>query len=327
MRHLFITVIVTCVSTLFLVACDAPSESPDVAQGSNWPVVSTSDMYADEAKTQGLEGETHSDKPVLRWAKPGLAPLFIHDGPEQGRGVGDQVFTQIQELMPQYKHVNLSLNYTRLFEELRKGSDVCAILYHSPEREKFLVYSNPIILTPSYHLYVNAKGLEHFQRKTGWSGGEASFNDIMSKSKDFKIAITSNQSYGAERDEILARHADKAEVVRGFSDQDTLVKMLVANRMDMLLGFPWVINYEMNLLDIGTPLTKILLTDVPQYDATFVACADTPLGRAAVSAIDNISPSVHDRVKGLLSHWLTEKENQEYDDVYRQYFLEGKPLP
>lgn len=327
MRQIVIAVIVICMSALFLLACDAPTKGSGSTGESNLSVVSTSDLYAGEAQSSDLESGIDIGKPVLRWAKPGLAPLFISDGADQGGGVGDRVFAQIQALMPQYHHVNLNLNYPRLLEELRKGSDVCAILYHSEEREKFVIYSQPIIATPSYQLYVSAKGLKRFKEKTGWTGGPVSFDDIMSKSKGLTIAITPGQSYGPDRDEVLARHADKAEVIKGYADQDTLVKMLVANRMDMVLGFPWVINYEVNLLEVSTELIKVPLQDMPPYETVFVACADTPLGRAAVAAINNISPPVHTRVKGLLSPWLTDEENQSYLEVYREYFLEGKPLP
>jgi len=313
-------------SSLLLVTCDAPSNEADLAGVKGRSVVSTDKIYKDEAPSPESGGEANTDKSVLRWAKPGLAPLFISDGANKGGGVGDQVFTQVQKLIPQYQHVNLDLNYSRLLEELRKGSDVCAILYHSVEREKIAVYSQPIIATPSYQLYVSAKGLERFQNKTGWAGGQASFEKIMSMSQGLKIAITPGQSYGSDRGEILHRHADKAEIIKGFSGQDALVKMLVAGRMDMMLGFPWVINYEMARLNFDADLIKVPLHDVSQYEAAYVACADTPLGRAVVSAIDKISPPIHHRVKDLLSRWLTEKENQSYYRVYREYFFEGKPL-
>jgi len=314
-------------STLLLTACDRPSRDDGVTRANNRPITPMPQVNAGTALSTDLENGIQVDKPVLRWAKPGLAPLFLDDGPDRGRGVGDQVFVQVQKLMPQYSHINLSLNYSRLLEELRRGSDVCAILHHSQERDTFLVYSQPIIATPSYQLYVSAKGLKRFKDKTGWAGGLASFDDIMSKAQGLSIAITPDQSYGSDRDKILARHADKAEVIKGYSDQKALVKMLVANRMNMMLGFPWVINYEMERLGAGAELVKVPLHDVAQYEAVFIACADTPVGRAVVSSIDNIYPPVHDRVKDLLSRWLTRKENQEYYGVYQEYFFEGKPLP
>jgi len=266
-------------------------------------------------------------KPTLYWAKPGLAPLFIDDGSDDGRGIGDQMFVQIQELMPQYHHVNLSLNYPRLLEELRKGSNVCAILHYTPERAKFMVYSQAVVVTPSYQLYVSAKALTRFKEKTGWAGASDSFDRLLSMSDGLKMAVTPGQSYGAERDEILGRHLDKVELVRSFANQETLVKMLAANRMDMVLGFPWVINYRVELLDVRSDLVKVPLNDVAQYEASYMACADTPLGRAVVKAIDEISPPVHDRSKSFLPRWLTAKESQLYYGVYHEYFFEAKSLP
>jgi len=310
-------------STLLLFACDAPSNDDDVTR-MNTPVPKAN---TDAALNSTPESEVHVGTPVVQWAKPGLAPLFISTGAERERGVGDQMFVEVQDMMPQYNHVNLNLNFPRLLEELRKGSNICAILHHTQERADFSAYSQSVIVTPSYQLYVSAKGLERFKEKTGWSGEPMSFDEIMSKSRGLKIAITPGQSYGSERDGILKRNADKAEVVRSFANQETLVKMLAANRMDMMLGFPWVINYVMEKLDADADLIKVPLNDVVQYEASFIACADTPLGQSVVASINNISPPVHDRVKSALARWLTEKERQLYYEVYQEYYYEGKSLP
>lgn len=332
MRQAIFIVAVICASAVLLGGCDFSSQEPekiDVKRHGEAPeAVAATELSA------GIQPGDHSGqnavktaKPVLQWAKPGLEPLFIDDGTDVGRGVGDQMFVQVQELMPQYDHVNLRLNYPRLLEELRKGSNVCAILHHTPEREKFMVYSQAVVVTPSYQLYVSTKALPRFKEKTGWAGESASFDQLLSMSHGLKMAVTPGQSYGAERDKILNRHFDKLEVIRSFADQEALVKMLAANRMDMVLGFPWVMNYRVEQLDIRSDMVKILLSDVAQYEASYIACADTPLGRSVVQSIDEISPPVHDRSKSFLPRWLTAKESQSYYTVYHEYFLEAKPLP
>ncbi len=291
---------------------------------------------ADETTAMLLETSEDSDalvsklyegKPVIHWAKPGLAPLFVHEGANAGRGIGDQMFGDVQALMPQFHHVNLRLNYPRLLEELRRGSDVCAILHRTPEREAYMVFSRPVVITPSYQLYVSVKGLERFKQQTGWNGAPASFDQLLSNSDGLKMAVTPGQSYGAERDEILARHANQVELVKSFADQRALIKMLAANRMELVLGFPWVVNYATELLDIRADLVKVELNDVPQYEPAYIACADTAFGKRIVDTVDGISPSVHDRSKSYLTRWLTAKESQSYFAVYHAHFVEGTPLP
>lgn len=325
MPHSVVAALLVCVSVL-LIACDHSPDQDDVIQVE---VRSTEASRTAPSTTLDTESsnEIHVDKPVLHWAKPGLAPLFIDEGADMGRGVGDNMFVQVQELMPQYYHVNLSLNYPRLLEELRKGSNVCAILHHTPERAKYMVYSQAVIVNPSYELYISAKRLKHFQETTGWSGGATSFDALMARSEGLKLAITPGQSYGADRDAVLERHADKAEIVRSFADQEAMVKMLAANRVDMVLGFPWVINYRLEMLDGRSDLVKVPLNDVKQYEASYIACADTVLGREAVSSINAISPPVHDRAKSFLPRWLTAKESQLYYGIYHDYFYDGKALP
>jgi len=170
LRHTFIAVLTICMSTLLLVACDRPSKDADITRVNNRPIAPIPQVDADKALNTDPESEIHVGKPVLQWAKPGLAPLFISDGADRGRGVGDQLFAQVKKLMPHYNHVNLNLNYPRLLEELRRGSNVCAILHYTQERAKFVAYSQSVIITPSYQLYVSAKALERFKDQTGWTG-------------------------------------------------------------------------------------------------------------------------------------------------------------
>jgi len=332
LRQSVFAVAVVCVSAVFLTGCDSSSRDAGVVDRKNRAETSAAATQADLGGDGLGDSQSGSDaveasRLTLHWAKPGLAPLFIDDGSDDGRGIGDQMFIQIQELMPQYNHVNLSLNYPRLLEELRKGSNVCAILHYTSERARYMAYSRAVVVTPSYQLYVSAKALTRFKEKTGWTGAPASFDQLLSMSDGLKMAVTPGQSYGVQRDEILNRHLDKVELVRSFADQEALVKMLAANRIDMVLGFPWVINYRAEQLDVRSDLVKVPLNDVAQYEASYMACADTPLGRDVVKAIDEISPPVHDRSKSFLPRWLTAKESQQYYGVYYEYFFEAKSLP
>ena len=306
-------------SSLLLSACEPPASDSTLSD----PPAKTSSL------SDGSESLTASAdaKPVIHWAKPGFAPLFIYDGVEQNRGIGDQIFSEIQELMPEYSHVNLKLNYSRLFEELLKGSEVCAILHHIPEREEFLVYSKPIIIYPTYQLYVSQKGLQRFKEQTQWSGGPIGFNHIMAKSRGLKMLITPRQSYGVDRDEVLKRYGDNVEFVKNFAGKDAMVKMLAADRMDMTLSLPLLMNYRMERDEIRSELVKVQLADVGRYDKSHIGCADTPQGRSVIATIDSLSPAVHERSKELVPRWLTAKETQEYYDIYQPYFFEGQTLP
>jgi len=324
------------VCAISIVGCDRNSSDDALSAEMAVPTDKEVSKNADESTlvlretsedVDALVSKLYEGKPVIHWAKPGLAPLFVYEGANAGRGIGDQMFGDVQALMPQFHHVNLRLNYPRLLEELRRGSDVCAILHRTQERERFMVFSQPVVITPSYQLYVSTKGLERFKQQTGWNGAPASFDQLLSKSNGLKMAVTPGQSYGADRDEILARHANKVELVKSFADQRALIKMLAANRMELVLGFPWVVNYATELLDIRADLVKVELNDVPQYEPAYIACADTVFGKRIVDVVDGISPSVHDRSKSYLTRWLTAKESQSYFGVYHAHFVEGKPLP
>ena len=319
MRHSPVFAFVVCLS---LCGCDTRQSAPsDSAAVDHAKSVTTSEAVS------GLEKTTQADLPLVQWAKPGLAPLFINSDEDREQGIGDQMFVQIQSEMPQFRHMNLFSNYARLLEEMRKGSDLCAILHKTPKREEFMVFSEPVVITPSYQLYISQKGMPRFIEKTGWDGNPIAFDDLLSRSRGLSLAVTPGQSYGVERDTIIERHLDKIELIRSFADHEALIKMLAAERMDMVLGFPWVVNYRLEKLDIRKDLVKIPLNDVAAFETAYIACSDTPVGRRVVDAVNAISPPVHDRAKSFLTRWLTAEESIAYYRVYHDFFIESVPLP
>ncbi|GAA5314867.1 MAG: hypothetical protein AseanaTS_00710 [Candidatus Pelagadaptatus aseana] len=285
------------------------------SQSSPTQAATTQTAIPGQAPGQGSE-----EKPTVIWAKPGFAPLFISEEPFKGEGTGDLIFQTLQTLLPQFNHVNTKANYTRIIAEMKKGTDICALLFYNETREDFAVYSDPLAITPSYHIYASLEGKAALDKAFGRNLSQAPLDELLSKSGDLSLLITPHQSYGKKRDDLLAKHKDSLNTQLHLTDLPAMMKIVATNRAQLMLAMPWVFNYEQDNLGLHGRTAKIELTDVPAYQASYLVCSKNPLGRQVVATINNIDPAAHTVLKDAMASWLLPEEHQDYYRAYREYF-------
>lgn len=260
------------------------------------------------------------NEPSIYWAKPGFAPLFILRGPFKDQGMGDEIFKRLQQKTPGFNHINTQANYTRIITEMRKGTNMCAILHHKDERAEFMYFSKPVVITPSYQIYVSPNGRKLLRERFDKDIQTLAFDDLLSQSQGLKLAITPKQSYGPHRDILIENHRDKLEIIHAFTENTALIKRLANNSVDLVLAFPWVFNYELDLLGLHSQIHKIQLTDMPTHQVSNIACAKTPTGKRIIDIIDAMQPAPQTFLKEVIPEWLTPREISDYQAAYKRYF-------
>ena len=164
-----------------------------------------------------------------------MPPYMIQSGPFQGQGYGDQVQRLIQAQLPEYTHHRLYTNVTRHFDMFRRGDKVCSIgLYRTPEREAFLSFSIPSLLTMPPVLIVRADKLQQLGLSNSCSLGQ------LLQDEKFRLGFSKDRSYGKQLDLELRKYAARGNLTR-FTGQElgeNYYKMLMLDRLDGLLGLP-----------------------------------------------------------------------------------------
>jgi uncharacterized protein (TIGR02285 family) len=278
-------------------------------------------LYATMAYAQ--QSQANDDETTIYWAKPGFEPLYIPSGALRNSGIGDLTISAIGKLLPQYQHKTMRANYIRVISELRRRNKVCAVLHKTPEREEFSLFSNPLVIIPSYQVYIHSSDKGRFESLPGWEEGKVSFNDLLSSRERLRMAQTPSHSYGNERDKIIQKNRKNLDIVYGYAGQKSLIKMLLAKRVDLILEFPWVVNHHLPGLKVkSSQLHKILLADVPSNQLAFIACPKSPWGKEVITALNNIEPPLHALTKPYVEKWLTPVEVEEYRRANREHFGE-----
>ena len=265
-------------------------------------------------------GQAQEAETIAYWAKPSFAPLFIHEGASRNQGFGDLILAELKSSLPQYQHQDIHANYTRILAELRKGTQTCAILHHSHEREAFIHFSDTLLITPSYQLYSRVQHQGKFQQYIDKHSGLISLGQLLSSPQQLTMAHTPGHSYGKVRDAILAQHKDKLRIVKGYAGQTPLIKMLLAQRVDLILEFPWVINHQLKQLHMENALYQYVLADAPAYVTAYIGCPKSLWGKTMISALNNLTPPMHERVKAYLEKYLAVEERSDYRRAYADFF-------
>ncbi len=276
------------------------------------------------SKGHAQQPRVNVDENTIYWGKPGFEPMYIASGANLNHGIGDLIILDLGKLLPQYKHEVMLANYPRVVSELRSGSNICAILHRTPEREEFIHYSNTLILSPANQLYISASAKNRYQHLPGWSESKVSFNDFLANNEKLRMALIPSHSYGRKRDAIIHRYRNNMIVTKGYAGQEALIKMLLAERVDLIMEFPWVINHQLQKLKLNSSLLhKITLTDVPAYETAHIACPKTPWGKQIVTEINNLDPPIHIQTGGYIESWLEPAEVEGYRRANIEYFGEG----
>lgn len=267
-------------------------------------------------------------KDSITWMEVNMPPHFIQEGGIlQDQGYGDIVSKLLREQLPEYEHYRMTTNVVRHFDKFKRGDKVCAVgLYRTPERESFLHFSIPCLLTMPPALIIRKDRLKQLGTKT-----IISLDQLLNNS-EFRLGMSKDRSYGPVLDDVLARHSNRPNLIV-FSGQEigeNYFKMLLLDRLDGLIGLPDEAMYHAEQMGIRDQITTLSFADNQQAHEGWlcaVACPKNEWGREIIEQINPIL--VHLRPTEAYRHayerWLDSNSLPLYRSVYNKIFLTATP--
>lgn len=262
----------------------------------------------------------------ITWLEVHMPPYFIQQGPHQGQGYGNAVAARIQQELPEYEHHRMVTNVIRHFDMFKRGDQVCSIgLYRTPEREQFLHFSIPSMLTMPPVLVIRKENLGQY----GQNGVSLA---ALLQNPDFRLGLSGDRSYGAGLDAVLkATTPDKNRIL--FSGQElgeNYLKMLLLDRLDGLLALPDEAMYHAEQMGIRDRITLVPLHENQQNTNAWmcmVGCPDTAWGRQVIDRINEVLVRIRpeDSYRQAYERWLDPELLERYRRVYDTVFLTTKP--
>jgi len=261
-------------------------------------------------------------KERLLWLVRDLPPFTVFEGTEKGQGVIDQMLPLLIEQMPEYDHSIIRVNRARGIQMLQDpASFTCdPTLLWTAERAKFVHFSQPTLGVLSSGVVV---------RKTGQAllapfldGKQVDLKGLLDNTR-LKLGIVAERSYSNQVDEILRQLPDSA-FSRHYGNDATanLLQMQQLGRLQLVLGYWPEVRYLIQQLG-GSPTDYQFhpIQGVNRYQFLHVGCSDTPLGRAAISHIDQLLPALRlSTLPALYARWLDPELRASYLEESRHFF-------
>jgi len=259
----------------------------------------------------------------ITWMEAVAPPFFIHDGMLKGQGYEDLVTDIFENQLPQYDHHMVIANISRHYSNFQHGEKVCTVgFFKTPEREKFAYYSIPSFFTLPTMLIIKKEDFAQF-------GGQKIITlEDMLRNKNITLGIAKDRSYGTYIDEIIEPHKGQKNIIE-LSRQDltqTIFKMLLADRVDALLGLPEEAMYIAEQTGARDEIMTLTIAENHKgYDGWFsyVACSRNDWGKKVIEEINYIllKERPTDRYRGTYERWLDETSLEEYRKLYKDIFL------
>lgn len=253
---------------------------------------------------------------TITWLYPLYPPVFMPEGTDKGSGILEVPLARIQQLMPNYKHENSVTNMKRLLKTIEAERFACSnLLLKTPEREKFVAFSKPYILTHAYRIIVRAKEKKKFDRLTN-SNGALSLSKLLAD-KNLLLGYSEGRSYSPPVNAILKKQASKENAYSTTSHDllRALLKMTARKRVDYTIGYPFEIAYLVRQLDLKNTFVSYAIEESAETYVAHVGCPNNDWGRKIIAQVNPIIERlrVDKQIYGGYMNWVDEPTGLQYE--------------
>jgi len=256
---------------------------------------------------------------TITWVNENFPPAFIIDGPDKGNGITDGAVSVYKKYLPEYNHRHLVANMARILAMIKEGQKVCyAGFIKTPEREKFIKFSLPNIITYSNAIIVKkdtAASLFGTQRS-------ASLDRLLSDDK-LKLGLTKGRAYGGAIDPLINAYigVNKNILIRGGQNELLgLLEMLDHQRIDYTIGYPWEVAYLADQVDKRQHYSVISIreTEDQSWVLSYAGCPNNEWGRKFIKELNAVLIKVRP-MEVYITHLLKWYPLEMEPDIRRAY--------
>ena len=227
-------------------------------------------------------------KDTVTWLEYELPPGYISSGSNERQGFANKSIQWLQQQLPQWQHHTKIATIPRLLVMARMKQDVCSCILKNPEREATLHFSAPIMQLSPHRLFFLTKNKAELEAKLGMPlNQQVSLATIMEHLDKVSFSVASGRSYGASRDAILNQHHDEIQVSTQSKLSSQFISRLVANRLDFIIEYPWLITYEQSQMGFKErTLSSVAIEESAPMLDVYIACAKTANGAQVIESIN-----------------------------------------
>lgn len=213
---------------------------------------------------------------------------------------------------------------TRIDRLLQTQKNACSInRVKTPKRESRSYFSKPINLYLGFRMYYLERPLGLPQSALNQEGQLVSLAALFEALPEQKVGMRKDRSYGRKLDIQLRKLNKKHKLVRGDkASLSAMVDLLIAKRIDFLLGYPEAMSKELAYFNDVARIASIEVARIPKYVVGHIECARTDAGKTFVADIDAALETLYDSPEFKQAHtrYLNESDLPVFEQYYNEVF-------
>jgi uncharacterized protein (TIGR02285 family) len=272
-----------------------------------------------------------SAQETIQWLTIDFPPLFVVEGQFKGQGMSDQSTALMQRLLPEHRHHNVKSNTKRALKALEKGGTCFNGAFKNAQRDAVGQFGVINLVIPAHHLVMRKSIYDQY-----FSGQQSVALEHMLQDDKLRFGYAVGRSYGQPLSSIIDKYKSNQNLIsyEGGNISGNLLGMLIKDRVDYIVEYPWVVRYEMemNHQDQKKNIAHVQIAELgeQQFLAAGFYCSQKDgfgerIMNQLVPALQKDMSTT--RYRGFVERWLDEKSIPAYRQAYNDLLLKPQGLP
>ncbi|MFT6896157.1 MAG: hypothetical protein ACJA13_000554 [Paraglaciecola sp.] len=247
----------------------------------------------------------------IHWLKADFEPCHVLDKAKKA-GYCDLIDKLTIDTLPEYHHTFEFSTSDRYANIMATEKEFCTTdLLRSPQREKYMLYSN-------IRLYILSNGLLAREGDTRLDPylndeGEIELKQIL-RSK-LALGLNEKRVYGAGIDNLLQDLGNQSPIAFTGNENKT-AQLLVMKRFDYTLGFPTEIGLIEQDAKLQHRVVYFPIAGETRLLPTYVSCRKSALGQQIINKINQrFRIENDDAITEAYLSWVPKKQHQYYRNL------------
>lgn len=252
---------------------------------------------------------THA-KEELIWVTQDFAPFYISEAPNENKGVADEIITILQNEMPGYEHKREFIPTKRIIKKLKSGEHiVCISFLKDSSVENIAYYSNATMILPPHAIVLRSNDLSKLNKSMTLSEMEK---------LGFRLLVSDGRHFSEEISNQMKALNSNSEYFRVGDHFHGIAKMIVANRADYTIAYPFELNYLKSSHPILKDLSELNVTGNDKFIPAYAVTPKNEFGKKVITDLNNALS----KVRGMKSYkdahirWISDSKyfEREFND-------------
>ncbi|MDO6387524.1 MULTISPECIES: TIGR02285 family protein [unclassified Uliginosibacterium] len=263
------------------------------------------------------------------WYYPDFPPTYIVAGPYKGEGLADKREAFILRALGEFRHSRVMANTARMMQDMRQREICQSAMLKTPERETFMVFSEPVAeLLPAGLIVSTERKAEiapHLNPR-----GEVRLPELL-KAGRLKVLMAAGRSYGEHVDAALKLGRNKRSV-EAFYAPDLFVSGLLTvvrqKKADAVVGYPIELIWAQQQFELAPDTLLFLpIESETQLLQSRVGCSRGPTGEAVVAHVNELlrNGQLAEVAERAYLEWVPEANHAYYRQLRQTSKRESAP--